>query len=128
MIDDPKEKEKCKAEVKAKYEELKEDCYETEPDCEEKAEIKFKTTLKECDAIDDPEKKKMCYVQARIAYSEDLELCNCLEEAQVWFEETMQQCKEAYFDDKEAYMKCKAKAEATYKEKVKDCYDDEPTC
>jgi hypothetical protein len=77
-------------EVEAKYKAWIKDCDDTEPTCEEKAEIKFNKTLKECDTIDDPEKKKMCYVQARIAYSEDLELCNCLEEAQIWFEETMQ--------------------------------------
>jgi hypothetical protein len=49
-------------EVEARYKAWIEDCDDTEPTCEEKAEIKFNKTLKECDAIDDPEKKKMCYV------------------------------------------------------------------
>jgi hypothetical protein len=34
---------------------LKKDCYETEPTCEEKAEIKFKETQKKCENIKDPD-------------------------------------------------------------------------
>jgi hypothetical protein len=90
MIDDPKEREKCKAEVKAKYAELKEDCYETEPDCEEKAEIKFKEAQKKCENIKDPEEREKCFEQAKITFTKDLEQCECHEEAKAWYEDAME--------------------------------------
>jgi hypothetical protein len=48
----------CKARAEATYKAMKEDCYDTEPTCEEKAKIKFTKTLEKCDTIGDPEKKK----------------------------------------------------------------------
>jgi hypothetical protein len=88
-IDDKEEYMECKAKAEATHKAMKENCYDTEPTCEEKAKLTYSETVKECDAIDDPEEKENCYKQAKVTFKEDLEQCECHERALAWFNKEM---------------------------------------